>query len=89
MIYNTYALVNENGKIYIGHTADTEIRVKRHNKELPYKKTSYTSKNGGNWRIFYKEEFDTREEAKKREKELKSYQGRLFLKSLNSYSSVG
>ncbi|MEI6288596.1 MAG: GIY-YIG nuclease family protein [bacterium] len=89
MKYSVYALNNGNSKIYIGYTSDLEKRIKRHNQELPNKKTSFTSKNGGHWLLFYKEEFDIKEEAIKREKELKSYQGRKFLKSLSAYNSVG
>jgi len=71
-------------KIYIGQTNDIEKRLKKHNSVLKNKKTSYTSKNinNGVWKLIYKEEKTTRCEAITREKQLKSYQGRLFIKSL-------
>jgi predicted GIY-YIG superfamily endonuclease len=60
-----------------------EERLKRHNGFLPTKIKSFTFKNRqhGLWEVFYQEEFLTRQEAMAREKELKSFQGRLFLRS--------
>lgn len=75
-----YVIENLEGKIYIGHTANIQDRLKRHNGELPVKPKSFTRKQGGSWRLIYKEKFDTRIEARKREKELKSSQGREYLK---------
>jgi len=82
MPFYTYAIHNESGKIYIGQTVNLVIRLKRHNKELPTKKHSFTFRNQGQWVIFYQEQFDTRLDAVRREKELKSCQGREFLKGL-------
>ncbi|OGE94523.1 MAG: hypothetical protein A3B10_02430 [Candidatus Doudnabacteria bacterium RIFCSPLOWO2_01_FULL_44_21] len=70
------------GKIYIGYTSDIEKRVKQHNLELPHRSKSYTYKNKGPWRIIYKEEYNTRIEAVKREKQLKSSKGRDYIKKL-------
>jgi putative endonuclease len=69
-----------NGKIYIGQTGNLERRLKRHNQELPTKKSSYTRKNKGPWKVIYIEEFKTRSDAIKREKQLKTSRGRRFLK---------
>jgi len=68
------------GKIYIGQTQDINKRIKRHNQELKTKPTAYTKRNQGSWKLVYKESFKTREEAIKRERELKSFQGRKFIK---------
>jgi len=81
-MFYTYAIKNQNNKIYIGQTIDLEVRLQRHNGLLKNKNTSFTSKNGGNWELIYKEEFETRSEAMKREKELKSFRGREFIRSL-------
>lgn len=89
MKYYVYAIKNNIGNIYIGYTSDLVKRLKRHNKQLPNRSNSFTSKNAGNWLLFYIEELLSREEAIKREKQLKSYQGRKFLKNLSAYSSVG
>jgi len=88
MEYTTYVIYNQySAKIYIGQTADLSKRLARHNGLLPTKGTSYTHKNSGFWGVVYTEKFKTREEAVKREKELKSYQGRVFIKNL--ISNVG
>ncbi len=80
-MFTTYAIGNIiKNKIYIGHTDNLKKRLQRHNKELPSKNSSFTSKNNGKWFLIYKEEFQTRKEATKREKELKSYQGRRFIR---------
>ena len=79
-MYYIYVIKNENNKIYIGQTDNIEKRLKRHNKILKNKITSYTSINKGKWVLIYKEEFLTREEAIKREKYLKSHIGRDWLR---------
>ncbi len=81
-MFFVYAIYNkERNKIYIGQTKDMSSRLARHNKELPSKKSSYTSKQSGVWEIIYTEEFNTRLEALQREKQLKSYRGRIFVRS--------
>jgi putative endonuclease len=82
-MFFVYALHNHGkDKIYIGHTSNLENRLKRHNGLLKTKLTSFTTKNKGIWELIYKEEFETRKEAANREKELKSFQGRNFIKSI-------
>jgi len=82
-MFITYAIYNQSKtKIYIGHTISLDQRLKRHNGELPNKKTSFTCKNKGSWTLIYQENFNTRKEAVKREKELKSAKGREFIKNL-------
>ncbi len=80
-MYTVYAIYNGQ-KIYIGHTSNLEKRIERHNGSLPNKKSSFTSKNKGCWVVIYKEALETRKEAMRREKQLKSYQGRLFIKNI-------
>ncbi len=86
-MYTTYVLKNENNKIYIGHTENLESRLQRHNGQLSSRKKSYTNKNRcGEWIVVHQEEFQTRGEALRREKKLKSYQGRKFIKEIISQS---
>jgi putative endonuclease len=59
---------------YIGNTNNIEKRLLEHNNG----KVRYT-KGRRPWKLIYNEEFDTRSEAMKREKELKTGQGRKFL----------
>ena len=76
-----YAVYNrENNKIYIGQTENLKERLRLHNnKEFT---GSYTSRFSGNWELIYNEEVITRKEALVREKQLKSYRGREFIKKL-------
>ena len=78
-MYTVYALYNrENSKIYLGQTKDLETRLKMHN-ERTFK--GYTSRFSGQWTLIYSEEYSTRREVLEREKQLKSYQGRVFIKT--------
>lgn len=82
-MFTVYVIKNVNsGKMYTGYTSDLDKRLKRHNQELPNKKSSFTSKNPGSWMLVYKEEFINREDAFFREKELKTGKGREFVKSI-------
>jgi len=78
-MYFIYAIYNSKyNKIYIGQTIDLEQRLRLHNeKEF---KDSYTSRFDGKWELVYAEKAIDRKSALKREKELKSYQGRQFIK---------
>jgi putative endonuclease len=61
-------------KIYIGMTCDLEKRLFAHN-NLPKGWTRYFRP----WKLVYSEVLPTKSEALKREKELKSHQGRNFI----------
>ena len=80
-MYYVYAVYNqENNKIYIGQTENLHERLRLHNnKEF---KGSYTSRFSGIWMLIYKVEMNSRKEALEREKQLKSYRGREFVKKL-------
>ncbi|HHT9138985.1 MAG TPA: GIY-YIG nuclease family protein [Candidatus Wunengus sp. YC60] len=80
-MYYIYAVYNrENNKIYIGQTENLDHRIKFHN--LREFKGSYTSRFSGSWVLIYKEKSKSRKEALIREKQLKSYRGREFIKKL-------
>ncbi len=82
-MFSVYVIKNSDcNKSYTGHTENLENRLLRHNGILKNKKKSFTSKNKGFWKLVYREEFKTRIEAIKREKELKSFRGREFIKNL-------
>ena len=80
-MYYVYAVYNqENNKIYIGQTENLEVRLDLHKSKTF--NNSYTSRFSGNWILIYKEEIYTRKEALIREKQLKSYRGREYVKNL-------
>ena len=81
MPYWVYLLQNEKtGQIYKGQTSDLESRIRRHNAHEPGSKR-YTHKWEGPWRLIHSEHYSTRSEAMKRERYLKSGQGREWIKS--------
>jgi putative endonuclease len=64
-----------NGRHYTGSTNNLERRINEHN----LGQTKYTSQTGP-FELIYKELYDTRLEATRREKFLKTGKGREFLK---------
>ena len=78
-MYYIYVLKSlSHGTLYIGSSDDPDDRLENeHNKG----KVRYT-KGRMPWKLVYKEEFNTRSEAMKRERLLKTGQGREFLKKL-------
>ena len=92
-MFSVYALYNsERSKICIGYTENSERRLARHNQQLPSKTTSYTKKLSGNWKLVYDEPAVDRVAAKRREKQLKSAKGRVFVWDIihkSAHSSVG
>ena len=78
-MYLVYAIYNyKHSKIYIGQTENLEERIRLHNDK--FFKNSYTARFDGTWILIYKEETGDRIGALKREKQLKSYRGREYLK---------
>ena len=78
-MYTTYVLYSEKyDKIYIGFTSDLERRLLSHN-ELATKGWTVRYRP---WRLLYTEEYEEKSDAMRRERELKSYRGRLFIRGL-------
>ena len=78
MKFFVYAIYNKiSKKIYIGQTSNLEKRILEHNNKFG---NHYTAKFLGAWKLIYKEELKTRQEALIREKQLKSFRGREFIK---------
>jgi putative endonuclease len=78
-MYSIYAIYNKkNDKFYIGQCEDLAVRLNLHNsKEFSH---SYTARFDGTWEVIYSETVESRLEALTREKQLKSYRGREFIK---------
>ncbi|MBL0741476.1 GIY-YIG nuclease family protein [Chryseolinea lacunae] len=77
MPFHVYVLHSAKlNKIYIGFTSDLEARLKSHN-ELATK--GWTMKFRP-WRLVFSEAFETKGEAMKRERELKTARGRMFIR---------
>jgi len=61
-------------RLYIGQTQDLDRRLREHHEGV-----SFYTKRTDDWCLIHTEEYDTRAEAIKREKQLKSSRGRAFL----------
>ncbi len=81
-MYYTYVLKSDkDDKLYVGFTKDLKLRFEQHNKGLVE-----STKDRRPLRLIYYEGCLDRSDATKREKYLKSYHGRMFLKNrLKSY----
>jgi putative endonuclease len=65
-------------KIYIGFSSDIEKRLFAHN----HPSNKGWTKSFQPWTLIYSEECETKADAMLREKQLKSSQGRLFIKDI-------
>ena len=73
-----YALYNlESNKIYIGETSNLEQRLVEHNLK---RGNHFTAKFKGEWILIYSESLSSKAEVLKREKQLKSFRGREWIK---------
>jgi len=66
-------------KYYVGQTENVDRRLNQHNNHT-FK--TYTSRFPGEWKLIHQESVATRSEALKREKGLKSGNGREFIKTI-------
>ena len=78
-LFWVYVLYSEKiGKPYVGHTHSLHKRLKQHN--LP-SNTGWTGK-GRPWKLIFKEKHVSRSNAIKREKYLKSFDGKMELREI-------
>lgn len=78
-MFFVYALYNKkHSKLYIGQTENLEERLRLH--KLKVFGNSFTSRFDGEWGLIYKEQVEDHKHALVREKQLKSYRGREFIK---------
>lgn len=75
-MWYVYVLRNKQGRWYIGSTKDLRKRILRHNSGMN-KSTKY----GVPWKLVYYEACLSKEDARAREKYLKSGMGRRYLKN--------
>jgi len=79
MSFTVYVLRSKStSKIYIGQTSNLAHRLEQHNNPED-RKSLYTKRNRGPWEVVYQECCSSRSEAMRREKALKSGQGRTWL----------
>lgn len=79
-MYFVYSIYNrKHDKIYVGQTVNLEKRISEHN-DYGNKTHKFTKSFDGGWILIYKEGVVSRSDALVREKQLKSYRGRQFIK---------
>ena len=77
-MFSVYILQSEtSARYYIGSTADLAKRVKRHNANR-----NKSTRLQGPWRVVYEEDFPTRQDAYRREMEIKNYKGGIAFKKI-------
>lgn len=77
-MFYTYALIStKNGKFYFGHTKDLERRILEHNTKGEKRRFACVN---GPWELTLSKKFNTRSEAMRYEKFLKSGKGREYIR---------
>ena len=78
MAYTVYVLKSRrSGRFYIGSSADVARRVAAHNAGR-----NRSTRGRGRWDAVYTESFETKEEAQRRERDLKRMKSHVFLEML-------
>ena len=74
-MYYVYVICNQDGKVYVGYTADLRRRIKEH------KSGGNISTRNQSWELVYYEAYLSREDALQRERKLKQRgQAKRYLK---------
>jgi len=77
-VFSVYILKSSvTNRYYIGHTSDIQKRLWYHNSGYPK-----STKAGLPWKLVYIENFDTRQQAMKRESELKKDKSRAMIEKI-------
>ena len=77
-MFITYIIFSKNlDKYYVGHTADLQQRLVKHLANH----RGFTGK-ANDWEIVYQEIFDTKEQAFKRERDIKNWKSRKMIEKL-------
>jgi putative endonuclease len=84
MPFHTYVLRSaSSGKYYVGHTENLSQRILEHNSNR-----APSTKNRGPWELVHSEEFSTRSEASRRERQIKGMKSRAWIEQLASVMSL-
>ncbi len=75
MPFHVYVLRSRTGRRYIGQTENLQRRLREHNEGR-----NHATKHDTQWKLLYAESYQTRRDAMKRERWLKSGAGRDWLR---------
>ena len=81
MGFFVYVLINPEQKTYVGQTSDLDHRLSQHN-DPNCRLTLHTKRHKGPWTLIHYEQFSTRAEAMRRERELKTGKGRDWIRQI-------
>ena len=81
-MFFVYVLENPQGRLYIGHTEDLNRRLGQHNSPDGKEHLGKYTHKSGPWSLVGAEEYETRSEAMRREKQLKSWKSPRKVRSL-------
>ncbi|MCJ7802322.1 MAG: GIY-YIG nuclease family protein [Candidatus Marinimicrobia bacterium] len=77
-MFYTYIIQSEKtSRYYIGYTKDMTVRLERHNSGW-----SKSTRSGIPWKLVYFEKYESKSDAIKRERKLKSYKNKQYLERL-------
>jgi len=78
MFFYVYVLQSiKNKELYVGFTADLRKRIEKHNRKLNFSTKPYAP-----WKLIHYEAYLNKQDAKRREKYLKTNQGSRLLKRM-------
>ena len=78
MAYSVYVIFSAKlNKYYVGYSEDVTVRLEQHNNGV----SAFTSK-ASDWELKYQENFDSREQAKFREQDIKRKKSRKYIEWL-------
>ena len=83
--YTVYILFSEKlNRFYTGYTSNLDIRIDFHLNSLPNKFTA----NAKDWKLFFKLECDSKQQALKIEKHIKRMRSKIYIQNLVLYPEV-
>jgi putative endonuclease len=83
-MFTVYVIRSARGIRYTGYTENLTKRLEQHNAGI----SKFTSRDF-NWQLLYQETYETRAEAMRREKWLKSGEGRRFIDAIGGRKTSG
>jgi len=83
-MFTVYVIRSARGIRYIGYTENLAKRLEQHNAGI----SKFTSRDC-NWQLLHQETYQTRAEAMRREKWLKSGEGRRFIDAIDGKKTSG
>ena len=74
----------KDGRYYIGHTKDLSNRLEQHNRGA-----SKSTRNHRPWKLVHYEKYSTKNEAFKRENQIKRQKSRIYIEKLRMSPAIG